>query len=195
MGWGDVGLAHSRRIRSNARTRCAAWRAHCRSGPLDNPKVAHPMKHAYPRPQLHRADWCCLNGPWRFAFDDEAIWRSPRDVVDWPLRIEVPYPPECEASGIADTGFHRAFWYQRDFSCTSDGRRVLLRFGAVDFAARVWVNDQLVATHEGGHTPFMADITDQLSPTGQQVVTVAVHDDQHNTTQPRGKHDAARRGA
>ena len=29
------------------------------------------MKHAYPRPQLHRADWCSLNGSWRFAFDDD----------------------------------------------------------------------------------------------------------------------------
>jgi len=35
----------------------------------------------------------------------------------------------------------------------------------------------------------MADITDQLSPTGQQAVTVAVHDDPHDLTQPRGKQD------
>ena len=147
------------------------------------------MKHAYPRPQLDRADWCCLNGTWRFAFDDDRAWRLPQDVADWPLCIEVPYPPECEASGIADASFHSAFWYQRDFTCTSDGRRVLLRFGAVDFSARVWVNDHLVATHEGGHTPFMADITDHLSPTGRQVVTVAVHDDPHDLTQPRGKQD------
>src|ERR1700712_661343 len=98
------------------------------------------MKHAYPRPQLQRDDWESLNGPWRFAFDDSASWRLPQDVEGWPLSIEVPFPPECEASGIADTGFHSALWYQRDFVCDANGGRVLLRFGAVDFAARVWVN-------------------------------------------------------
>ena len=51
-------------------------------------------------------------------------------------------------------------WYRR----TSRPRlptaqRVLLHFGAVDYRAQVWVNGQLVATHEGGNTPFTADIT------------------------------------
>jgi len=84
---------------------------------------------------------------------------------------------------------HASLWYQREFECTADGGRILLRFGAVDFAARVWVNGQLVATHEGGHTPFMADVTEALDPSGRQVVTVAVTDDPHDLTQPRGKQD------
>ena len=41
--------------------------------------------------------------------------RVPADVKEWPLTIEVPYAPECERSGIGDTGFHRAVWYERDF--------------------------------------------------------------------------------
>lgn len=146
-------------------------------------------QHAYPRPQLQRADWQTLNGRWRFAYDDAGVWRSPPDVPNWPLSIEVPYPPECEASGVGDTGFHPSLWYQRDFNCSADGGRILLRFGAVDYAARVWVNGHLVATHEGGHTPFVADITESLSSTGTQVVTVAVRDDPHDLTQPRGKQD------
>ena len=38
--------------------------------------------------------------------------------------------------------------------------RVWLRFGAVDWRADVWVNGQKVAEHEGGYTPFEADISD-----------------------------------
>jgi beta-galactosidase/beta-glucuronidase len=147
------------------------------------------MRHAYPRPQLVRDDWQSLDGPWRFAFDDAGAWRLPADVPDWPLAIEVPFPPESEASGIGDTGFHSSFWYQRDFHCEAGSGRVLLRFGAVDFAARVWVNGALATTHEGGHTPFMADITDLLAPGARQVVTVCVRDDPHDLTQPRGKQD------
>ena len=52
-----------------------------------------------------------------------------------------------------------------------------------------WVNGQLAATHEGGHTPFSADITSLLDPSGRQKVTVMVVDDPHDLTKPRGKQD------
>jgi hypothetical protein len=70
---------------------------------------------SYPRPQLRRDSWRSLDGPWRFAFDDDMAWRIPADVTQWPLTIEVPYAPECARSGIGDQGFHRAVWYERDF--------------------------------------------------------------------------------
>src|SRR5438105_15551340 len=69
-----------------------------------------------------------------------------------------------------------------------DGR-TFLRFGAVDYAARVWVNGRLAVTHEGGHTPFSADITALLDRSGKQTVTVQVDDDPHELTKPRGKQD------
>ena len=107
-----------------------------------------------------------------------------------PLRIEVPYPIESKASGIGDRGFHKACWYQRDFDveATAD-TRVILHFGAIDYFAKVWVNGHFVASHEGGHTPFNADITDALNASGPQVVTVYVEDDPHELNKPRGKQD------
>ncbi len=69
-----------------------------------------------------------------------------------------------------------------------DGRTIL-HFGAVDYSARVWVNGHLVAEHEGGHTPFSADITGALNADGKQVVTVCVEDDPHDLAKPRGKQD------
>jgi beta-galactosidase/beta-glucuronidase len=138
---------------------------------------------------MERPNWVSLNGAWKFAFDPQRRFRRPRDVAEWPLRIEVPYPPEAPASGIGDTGFHPVCWYQREFRVSADGGRVLLHFGAVDYQARVWVNDVLVAEHEGGHTPFMADITAALNDTGTQVVTVMAEDDPHDLTKPRGKQD------
>ncbi|WP_119156376.1 glycoside hydrolase family 2 protein [Caldimonas tepidiphila] len=147
------------------------------------------MDFAYPRPQLVRPHWVSLNGPWKFCYDDTQSYRRPSDVADWPRQIVVPYPPESEASGIGDRGFHKNCWYQREFDIQPEGGRILLRFGAVDYRARVWVNDKLVATHEGGHTPFFADITDALDPSGRQVVTVHAEDDPHELTKPRGKQD------
>jgi beta-galactosidase/beta-glucuronidase len=148
---------------------------------------------SYPRPQLRRSSWISLDGPWRFAFDGAGAWRSPADVEAWTHNIEVPYAPECARSGIGDQGFHRAVWYEREFEVDAKllagGRRLVLHFGAVDYRARVWVNGVPVAEHEGGHTPFNADITFALSPEGPQCLTVWAEDDPQDLEKPRGKQD------
>lgn len=147
------------------------------------------MHHGYPRPQLERAEWTSLNGTWRFLFDDEASITGPAQITQWPLEIIVPYPPEAKASGIGDRGFHLVCWYQRDFEVMPGDDRVILHFGAVDYVARVWVNGHLAVTHEGGHTPFFADVTELLDPSGHQTVTLRAHDDPHELSKPRGKQD------
>ena len=144
---------------------------------------------AYPRPMMVRAQWQSLNGTWRFLFDDQRMYERPQDIAEWPLQIIVPFAPESAASGIGDRGFHRACWYQRDFDISARSGRVLLHFGAVDYEAEVWVNDYLVACHQGGHTPFTADITFALRESGTQTVTVRVEDDPHDLAKPRGKQD------
>jgi beta-galactosidase/beta-glucuronidase len=147
-----------------------------------------PMLH--PRPQLQRECWISLDGPWRFAFDPERRWHRPADVDEWPLKIRVPFCPESNSSGIGDTGFHPVCWYEREFDLPElpPNGRLLLHFGAVDYQARVWVNDYPVMEHEGGHVPFVIDITTALRP-GIQRVTVQAIDDPDDLEKPRGKQD------
>ena len=40
------------------------------------------------------------------------------------------------------------------------GRRIVLRFGSATHRAIVWVDGQEVVEHEGGFTPFEAEVTD-----------------------------------
>ncbi|RZI74187.1 MAG: glycoside hydrolase family 2 [Pseudomonas sp.] len=136
-----------------------------------------------------RPQWVSLNGPWKFCYDDQVQWRRPSDVPKWTHEIQVPYPPESKASGVGDRGFHRACWYQREVDILPDEGRALLRFGAVDYKAKVWVNGHFATVHEGGHTPFFADITEFLDPSGKQVITVWAEDDPHELNKPRGKQD------
>jgi beta-galactosidase/beta-glucuronidase len=149
------------------------------------------IDYSYPRPNLRRSRWMTLNGPWRFRFDNEMKLRMPRDIPDWPLTINVPFAPESAMSGIGDTGFHQACWYEREFDVPEDWRqgRVLVHFGAVDWQARVWINDLKVCQHQGGHTPFDADITFALVPGTRQRITVWAEDDPHDLEKPRGKQD------
>ena len=150
---------------------------------------AAPWDFAYPRPQLVRAQWQSLNGPWRFAFDNDRRYRLPSDAIAWTHDIIVPFPPESQASGVGDRGFHRACWYQREFMLEPGGPCVLLHFGAVDYQATVWLNGHVVARHEGGHTPFIADLSDVLLDDAPQVLTLLVEDDPHDLAKPRGKQD------
>jgi beta-galactosidase/beta-glucuronidase len=148
-----------------------------------------------------REQWLSLDGTWDFEYDDTDVglaehWFDPSATKAFSDRIEVPFPPESPASGIGRREFHPVVWYRRTVArdalvpAGSEGRRVLLHFGAVDHGARVWVDGQLVATHEGGQTPFTADVTDALSPgaTEHQLV-VRAEDDPTDPDQVRGKQD------
>ena len=148
----------------------------------------------HPRPQLTRARWIDLGGTWDFAYDDsgqgfDAGWQERVDVFTH--TIQVPFPPESSESGIGDTSFHPIVWYRRTFSVSPEDRvkRLLLHCGAVDYRASVWINGRLVATHEGGQTPFSADITPALQPDENQVLVICAEDMPQDLAQPRGKQD------
>ncbi len=144
---------------------------------------------AYPRPQLQRTHWQNLNGLWKFAFDDEGKCVQPSDLSQWTHHIQVPFAPESTKSGIGDAGFHPNCWYEREFETPPGEGRLLLHFGAVDYRARVWVNGQYIAEHEGGHTNFTLDITHVLNDSGTTKVTVWASDDPLDLAKPRGKQD------
>jgi hypothetical protein len=146
----------------------------------------------HPTPQMRRAGWFDLSGEWGFAFDDgdegfSNRWFERADVFD--RNILVPYPPESKLSGIAETGFHPVVWYRREFTVgdTLGNDRLLLHFGAVDYRASVWINGHLALEHEGGHTPFQADIAPLLNDGSPQVIVVRAEDSATDLQQPRGK--------
>lgn len=144
----------------------------------------------YPRPQLQRAGWQSLDGAWQFAFDDGDCglaegWYDDRTL---PLTIQVPFVYQAERSGIGDRTPHDIVWYKRTFRPEGfrPGMQVLLHFGAVDYQASVFVNGHLVKEHEGGNTPFEADITPFLSG-GEEVICVRAYDPHRSEEIPRGK--------
>jgi beta-galactosidase/beta-glucuronidase len=145
----------------------------------------------YPRPQLRRAEWFSLNGVWDFCLDGEAELTRPIQV-SWHTSIQVPFTPETQRSGVADTGLYRACWYRRRFTAPElqPGERLILHFGAVDYHASAWLNGTRLGEHEGGYTPFSFDITDCLEPgLAEQEVVVRVEDDPIDLEKPRGKQD------
>jgi hypothetical protein len=81
-------------------------------------------------------------------------------------------------------------WYWRSFEAPPNphrGGRYLLRFGAVDYKAEVWVNGQEVGGHEGGETPFTLDVTDAIRVGKENLLAVRVFDPGFENHQFRGK--------
>src|SRR5215217_2070276 len=152
--------------------------------------VPEDQHDGYPRPQLRRQHWLCLNGPWDFALDPYAAWERPSDISCRSV-IEVPFAPETPASGIGETGFFKACWYRRAITAMKlrHGERVLLHFGAVDHTATVWMDGLQVGAHEGGYTPFLFDITEQMQEGQQHEIVVRALDLPQDLQQPRGKQD------
>lgn len=149
------------------------------------------LRTEYPRPQFARDEWLHLNGAWEFEFDDERVG----DKEQWGMgsrafgrQIQVPFAYQSKLSGIGETGFHDLVWYRRSFTIPEEwtGKRILLHFGAVDYQATVWVNGQQAVFHEGGHTPFQADVTPFLRQ-GDNIVVVRAEDFSRDMTLPRGK--------
>lgn len=152
------------------------------------------MPVLHPRPQLARECWVDLRGPWGFAYDDHDVglqdgWCERADIFT--RTIIVPFPPESSASGIGDPSFHPVVWYRRTFEVSPGNRdrRLILHCGAIDYRARVWINGALVASHEGGQTPFRADITHALQDGPEQVIVIRAEDLPSDLGQPRGKQD------
>jgi beta-galactosidase/beta-glucuronidase len=149
------------------------------------------IRNEYPRPQLVRNNWTSLNGSWDFAIDTHGSMTRPEMVSFGKQKIQVPFAPETPLSGVEDQSYFKAVWYRREIDTPEleNGARLILHFGAVDFSARVWVNGQLAVEHEGGYTPFFADITDLLEPRKTQTIIVRADDDPHDLSKPRGKQD------
>jgi len=146
------------------------------------PENAH---REYPRPQLTRNEWANLNGIWQYA--EARAGEAPPSGRTLPGKILVPFPVESALSGVMKSA--ERLWYRRTFEVPKawEGKRVMLRFGAVDWEASVYINGKLLGTHRGGYDPFSFDITDALKGSGPQEVVVGVLDPTDTGDQPRGK--------
>ncbi len=146
--------------------------------------------HQYPRPLLERSSWLNLNGVWQYA-----ITSTPNAPATYDGEILVPFSPEAPLSGVNRQLMPGEYLhYLRAFTPPEDGgERVLLHFGAVDYACKVLVNGRSAGTHTGGYLPFTLDVTELLIA-GENTLSLTVTDPSDTGHQARGKQKLARGG-
>lgn len=119
-----------------------------------------------------------LTGEWHFSIDQDRTgeqngWAgSSFDDSSW-MVVNVPHtwnvmPAYSEYEGIA--------WYRRAFTVPEEVKNahVRLKFDAVFYLARVWLNGQYLGQHEGGYTPFEFDVTSLVRQGEANIVALQV---------------------
>lgn len=138
----------------------------------------------YPRPQLQRNNWQCLNG-----YYDYAITTAGEEPTEYDGKILVPFSPESALSGVGKPLLpDQWLWYRRTFTVENrEGTtQTLLNFGAVDWECKVYINGSEAGGHTGGYCPFSINITPYLTE-GENELRVRVYDPTDSGHQQRGK--------
>jgi beta-mannosidase len=116
-----------------------------------------------------------LDGLWKYRVEadepGESLGYQSRDLDDssWP---QMRLPTNWYLTEVGD--FFGTVWFRTDFRVPAElrGKRLFLRFGAVDYLADVWLNGVYLGAHEGMFNPFEFDVTDRLNYDGPNVVAV-----------------------
>ena len=134
----------------------------------------------YPRPQMKRESYLCLNGEWNFSIYGEK--RNENGKVIVPFSIESKLGGNREVLKPNET-----LMMEKDFEIP-DGfniGRVLLHFDAVDGQSKIWINDHLADESECGYLPIVLDITNVLKKVNH--ICMVIHDPSDSGAQLRGK--------
>jgi len=132
-----------------------------------------------------------LTGLWRFALDPAAEGRRSRWFAG-PLanarEMAVPASFNDIVTDPAVRDYFGDVWYQTTVRVPRGwaDQRIVLHFESATHRATVWVNDAEVVSHEGGYTPFEADVTEHVRPGEEARVTVVVDNTLSFQTIPPG---------
>ncbi len=130
-----------------------------------------------------------LDSPWRFCPDPHRdgeeleFWRPDRGFPLW-REVEVP---SCFEAACPDLDFYEGVaWYRREFEVPSAWRdsRLALRFEAVNYRAKVWLNGTLLGEHRDGFLPFEFEVGQTLRWDARNLLAVAVDNAHHQGDLP-----------
>ena len=121
-----------------------------------------------------------LDGLWSFRLDGDSTGRDAgwfRQPLSDARDMAVPASFNDLAADAAVRDYFGDIWYQRTVRVPKGwaGERVVLHFESATHRATVWVDDHEVMSHEGGYTPFEADVTEYVTAGEEVRITALVN--------------------
>ena len=117
-----------------------------------------------------------LDGDWNFLADPGGTLDVQKLASAAGVRpTRIPSSWQSQFSDLRDYAGVAWYWRTITAEAPTPDQVALLHFGAVDYAAEVFVNGQKAGSHEGGYLPFEIDATSLLHA-GENQVAVRVAD-------------------
>ena len=141
----------------------------------------------YPRPQMVRDSYLCLNGKWNYTIKGKNRLISGQALVPFSLESEL-------GGGIDPLKADEVLIMEKEVTLPEGFNRgkVLLHLDAVDAFCEVFVNGISVGSSQCGYLPVVCDITQALSQ--QNAIKVIIHDPTEQKGQMRGKQSSNPKG-
>jgi beta-glucuronidase len=121
-------------------------------------------------------DWydTCLRSRWFLEHGSDAEGRPLPLDYDWEAGETMAVPSCWNMKRDELRYFEGSGVYPRTFRCLprSAGERAFLRFEGAQYRATVFLNGACLGTHDGGSTPFCAEITGIARPENRIIVVV-----------------------
>ncbi|MBY9009875.1 MAG: beta-galactosidase, partial [Candidatus Lokiarchaeota archaeon] len=105
-----------------------------------------------------------LSGIWDFRFDPDDKGVGENWTKGFKNGRPIAVPASWNDQFAEDRDFLGPAWYQLKFNkpWELNSKKIIIRFGSVNYISDVWLNGELVGHHEGGHLPFDYDISDKI---------------------------------
>ena len=129
-----------------------------------------------------------LSGFWDFKLDQQEVGEKEGWFSGLSASRQIAVPASWNEQFQDTRDYMGIVWYLRRFYAPAgwQGQSVFLRVGSANYAAKVWLNGQLVGGHEGGHLPFDLEITDTLAWDRPNTVAIQVENKLTPTRVPPG---------
>lgn len=135
-------------------------------------------------------EYISLNGSWKFKFDeknegseqgwsdrqfDDMTWGDVQVPSCWDMYGNIGFTNWGDRSSKNPAFYDGVAWYRKKFKVGEKilRQRSMINFLGVNYRTWIYLNDQLLARHEGGHLPFSIDVSDYLT-LGENQLSVKV---------------------
>ncbi len=130
-----------------------------------------------------------LSGFWDFRFDPDDKGVGENWTKGFNNGCPIAVPASWNDQFADDRDFLGPAWYQLKFMMPRewDKKKIMIRFGSVNYLSDVRLNGEVVGHHEGGHLPFEYEISDKIVSEDNLLVVRVDGRLSDNHVPPRGR--------